>query len=87
MGKKKSCKTPIIFTVISLVITVLGIILVSVGINQMENQIENDNPWDSVGWWDYDNLNGMAIAGSSLLSFGFLMLFFSLIFLGICYYQ
>ena len=78
---KKSCQTPIIFTIISLVMLILGSIIYTIAINQLENQ----NFWN---FWDFvNNGNGTAIAGSSLMSLGSLMLFISLIFWAICYSQ
>ena len=81
MAKKKSCRTPIIFIIISLVILVSGTIIGTIGINQIANQ----NFWDMVNWVNNENLNGTAIAGSGLISLGSLMLLISLIFWGICY--
>ena len=81
MAKKKSCRTPIIFTIISLVMLILGSIIYTIAIKQMANQ----NFWD---FWDFvNNGNDTAIAGSSLMSLGSLMLFISLIFWAICYSQ
>jgi len=86
MSKKKSCQIPIIFTIISFVILVLGIILFSVGIQNMPDP--SQHPWNFIAWANNnENLNGTAIAGSSLMSLGFFMLMISLIFWGICYSQ
>jgi preprotein translocase subunit SecY len=81
MSKKKSCRTPMIFTIISFVILILGSIIYTIAINQAANQ----NFWDFVNWVNNENLSGTAIAGSGLMSLGSLMLFISLIFWGICY--
>jgi len=75
------CKIPLIFTIIGLIIFIIGLVCLSISYSELS---EKSSLKDDINWFTMSN--NTSITGITFMSFGIMLFIPSLIILCICYF-